>query len=108
MLGCGEWHIFIARRGGEIELEVPWGTISLGRVMNDMGSCTIRVPVTDDTRTVCCEIFELTEPWEHELVCYRDRINVWTGPVVETHSSPTGGTITCRDLFQWFERRELV
>lgn len=103
MLGCGEWHLFLAERGGtRIIDEIPWGQSSFGHVIDDMGQMYISL-----SGTGCCSLLKEVEPFTHEIVAFRDNSKVpdWAGPIVSMNIGSDSARIDARDVFQWFERR---
>lgn len=107
-LGCGSWEAYLATRGGASVLaQIPFSDLNASKRLDDAGSANLSLPVSGPNRSACCDVLELAEPWEHEVICYRDGDLAFAGPVVDTDATPEGGTIQCFDGFYWMERRFL-
>jgi hypothetical protein len=110
ILDCGIWRIFIATRGGRHLLaELDFLTLSLNRKLNDVSTCTVTVAA--DQNEECAPVLADIEPFEHELVAFRNYLPgdmpAWVGPVTLPTWDPLTLNIQARDLFSWFERRIL-
>lgn len=105
-IGCGEWHVMVAGRGGSpVRMEASFSDLSLTRTVNASGQASITVPNTGTPGTLCCDVFENAEPWRDELVIYRDNAIVYAGPIITVSANPSGGQIQSQDLFHWMEQR---
>lgn len=105
-LGCGRWEAFIAHRGGERIESVPFSDLSCSRVLGEMSDGRVTIPVSalssDDP---CVALLSELNPWQHELVLWRDGVESWVGPVLEPEFTESEIVIPARDLWQWFEVR---
>lgn len=106
LLGSGEWSAqIVGRGGGPLYFEVPWGGLGLGYTLNNTGTGRLAFPADADSRSACCEVVAVTEPYEHELLLWRDEELALAGPVVGVVTE--AGDITARDLSHWTEVRFL-
>lgn len=106
MLGCGETKAYLAERGGAtIITELPWTSISYGRVLDEISSASITVPMSA-ANPWCARALGDIGAFQHELVIYRDGDQVWVGPVSEDVAYTDEQVIFgARDVFAWLERR---
>lgn len=123
LLGCGMWRSFIACRGGGELLELAHSSLAMGRRVDDMSSGSAVITGSSlsrarpDVQRQCCAVLNDLEPWEHELLLWRDSDAdsidpTWAGPVIQpkwgiNEDGEDSVTIDARDLFQWLERRLL-
>lgn len=116
-LGCAEsWHAQLCCRGGAPIIDLPFTQLTMSRRVDDMSDASVSIGhYTEEhdyiapprLRDDCAGVLATLEPWEHEIVLWRDDELVWAGPVIKPVWTRDTLTITCRDLFQWFERRLL-
>lgn len=107
VLGCGDHHVYLSRTGGQIihpELAIDGG--SYGRKLDDMSSARVSINIADND-PVCNRILSTLEPFEYELIIYRDHEIAWVGPILEPTYKRNSVEIQARDLFMWWERRTL-
>lgn len=113
-LGQGSYRAEITERGGSPTLcELPWSSLSFGRVLDEMGSG--RVSVAGDKlgemNSASAIVLENLAAWRHELAIWRESDQGfgnepdWVGPVTEAEYRHNSVTIHARDLFQWYEKR---
>jgi hypothetical protein len=106
ILGCEEWRVYIAERGGgKLLAELPYDSLTVGRVLGDISSAS--VSILADLDSACAPLLADVEPWQHEIVCFRNGDEAWAGPLTEPVWEPLTLTLPARDLFSWFERRDL-
>lgn len=110
ILDCGIWRVFIASRGGgQLLAELDYETFTLGRKLNDVSTCSVTVLAAKNED--CLPILGDLEPFEHEIVAFRNYLPgdapVWAGPVTLPSWDPLNLVIQARDLFTWLERRTL-
>lgn len=117
-LGCGTWSAYLACRGGGEILPLPYSSLGSGRRLDDMSDARLTLQQTTmnsfepEEQARCCGLLATIEPWEHELVLFRDgdpanSDPTWAGPITKLTWGIDSITINARDLFQWFERRLL-
>ena len=105
ILDCGIWRVFIASRGGgQLLAELDYETLSLGRKLNDVSTCSVTVLAAKNED--CLQILGGLEPFEHELVAFRNYLPgdtpAWAGPVTLPSCSgdgarrPSAGRRSCR------------
>lgn len=105
VLGCGETVCYLSRVGGQLiqpALAVDSG--SYGRKLDDMSSARVTVNV-GESDPICNRILSTLEPFEYELVIYRDHEVAWVGPILEPLYKRNQVELPARDLFMWWERR---
>lgn len=103
MLGAPEWNVYLTERGGErILLEIPYSAFYCGRRINNIGNGSVEIAGN------CCDFITDVLPAAHEIVAYRDGVQVWAGPVTDLLYSSDNSTIGARDLGQWFDWRLIM
>jgi hypothetical protein len=108
ILGCGSYQAFIQPRGGGRPIgELQWQSLSFGRALDEMTTATLTVGATGLANQECCWALAQARPWEHELSIHRDGEEVWVGVWARPIYGLDQVRVTCRDLFQWLERRLL-
>jgi hypothetical protein len=110
ILGCGVWRVFIASRGGgQLLAELDYETLTLGRKLSDVSTCSVTVLAAKNQD--CLPVLADLEPFEHEIVAFRNYLPgdapMWAGPVTLPSWDPLDLVIQGRDLFTWLERRTL-
>lgn len=106
-LGCGDYTVIAQTRGGARQLgEIPWQQVNAGRVVDGISNATVSLPISGKKRTECCFILSEIDCYEHELAIWRDRKEIWTGPITDINWSKDQASISGKDLNHWFERRE--
>lgn len=106
---CPDYVVQIARRGGSPVLtELPWSAFSYGRMLDEMSSASVTVPVGAIDEE-CCAVLTDLRAWEHEIVIWQDGASDpdWVGPLIEPAWTRDAVTMQARDLFQHFERRRI-
>lgn len=109
-LGCGRHRVLLQQRGGgagSVITELPWQTLSYGRVLDGVSAASVTVPVDAAIDDDCCYALGTMTPWEHEIAIWRDGEQAWVGVIGEPSHNQAGVVIPARDLFEWFERRLL-
>lgn len=113
LLGCGVNEAFIqCRGGGELEY-LPYTSLSYSRRVDDMSGASLTLgqksltSLSPAVQAQCCGLIADIEPWEHELVIFRDGELAWCGPIIVVEWGFDSVQIEAHDLFQWFERRIL-
>ncbi|MFN2591706.1 MAG: hypothetical protein ABR532_02600, partial [Candidatus Dormibacteria bacterium] len=95
--------------GGKLLAELDFETLSLQRKLDDVSTASAAVLGAIDP--ACLPILGQIEPFEHELVAFRNYRQgdspAWAGPVTLPTWDPASLTIQARDLFTWLERRDL-
>jgi hypothetical protein len=84
-----------------------FSSLQYGRRLDDITSATVTVGAPGLSDEACCECLSMFNPWQHEVVIFRDGALVWAGPITEPVFERNKVTIVARDLFEWFERRVL-
>lgn len=106
--GRGVWTASVTGRGGSpVRMEVPYSSLQTAFVLNNSGSANLSVPNDGTSRSACCELFAEVEPWQDEIVLYRDGQLAYVGPLVTMIGRIDGGDLRSNDLFHWFENRFL-
>lgn len=110
LLGCGTWRVFVATRGGgSLLAELDFENLTLTRKLSDASDCS--VVVSGDVSAECAPVLAEIEPFQHEIVAFRNwapgDTPAWAGPVTVPVWGPLDLTIGARDLFSWFDRRQL-
>lgn len=109
-LRCGNYEVYVAQRGGTPLLCRLTGSksIQFNRRLNDVSEANVVVALN----TQCRDCLSSVNPWEHELLLFRESELVWTGPIMTLSYQPAQSQITlyARDLMAWSEKRliELV
>lgn len=104
LLGQGDWTAQVTNRGGSpLVFQVPWGGLGLSYTLNNTGTGRLNFPADADSRSACCEVAAVTEPYEHELILWRDEVLAYAGPVVSVGTD--AGDISSRDLSHWMDVR---
>lgn len=109
-LTCGEYDVYVAQKGGETLTCRLYGTtdIRFRRVLNDFSDANISVAM--DSKCVNC--LASINPWQHELLIFRNTEMVWCGPIMSIKYLPSDSKVEiyARDLLAWTEKRvvELV
>lgn len=80
---------------------------SVMKVLNASGTGRVDIPNDGQPGSMCCEVFNSTEPWKDELVLFRDNEQAYVGPINSMTIGPGGGTLQSADLFSWFDVRWL-
>jgi lysophospholipase L1-like esterase len=128
-LQCGKYDVWVYERGGEVPLgRVLFNSLSYGRKIDDVSTATVQlgirgvkpyiIPPRDETTDVsptsflgdpdnCCWLLSEINPWEHELVIFRNGSVVWAGPIqtVEIDNGTGQATIEADDMMKWLDRR---
>lgn len=107
-LGCGEWTVQIAERGGtRVLLEAAATTARTQARRDDMASIEATF-AQSDVPFYCLDALSELEAWTYELKLLRDG-ELWAvGPIADDISwTRSEVSVKARDLFQWFERRIL-
>jgi hypothetical protein len=110
LLGCGTWRLFLATRGGgQLLTEIAYETLTIQRTL-DSASVASAIILADRIPS-CAPLLAAIEPFEHELVAFRDYLpgdpQDWAGPVMVPTWDPLSLHIDARDLFSWFDVRNL-
>lgn len=110
ILDCGIWRVFLATRGGgSLLAELDYESLTLSRRLNDVSTCSVSVLAAKNED--CLPVLGDVEPFQHELVAFRNYrpgdTPAWAGPVTLPSWDPLNLTIAGRDLFTWLERRTL-
>lgn len=105
-IGCGEWSAYLTPRGGGAPLaEIPFSSLGYGLQLDDSQQGNLSLPMTGRYRSVCCDVLNVAEPWQHEVSIWRDNDEAFVGPLVGVEASGDGARLNVRDLFFWMERR---
>lgn len=115
-LGCGQYVIAYAMRGGALRGIVPDVVgVEFSRKLNDVSSAKITLGGgaggIGGFSSSCCEAVNkitcLGGPLAVEIHIFRNLELVWCGPITDMLLEPDTGKITidCRDLFTLFDRR---
>lgn len=115
-LGCGDYVIGYAMRGGVLKGLLPGVTsVSFDRKLNDVSTAKITMGGgaggIGGFASSCCEAVNkitcIGGPWAVEIHIFRNLKLVWCGPLTDMLLEPGSGTITleARDLFSLFDRR---
>lgn len=110
LLGCGTWRVFVATRGGmQLLAELDFESLTVGRTLSAVS--TASAVVLADLNPSCAPLLASLEPFQHELVAFRDYqpgdSPAWAGPVTVPVWDPISLTIGARDLMSWFDVRNL-
>lgn len=110
LLGCGTWRAFIATRGGgQLLAELDFETLSVQRTLSAVS--TASATALADRNPACAPLLSQIEPFQHELVVFRDYVDgdgpAWAGPITVPVWDPITLTIGARDLTAWFDVRNL-
>lgn len=106
--GSGSWVCQLTGRGGSpIRAEIPFASLSRRKVLNTFGSVSINLDAAGDSRSICCEAFNSTEPWRDEVILYRDGVLDYAGPIITQSMTAESASITSNDLFYWMDQRFL-
>lgn len=108
-LGCGNYDVFLMRRGGSrMVKQLKFTAIEWNRNIDDVSIANVVLAgIQGGKGTWCCDDAHLITPWEHEVGVYRNGLRVWAGPVVSRSSTKAGISINCRDLMVWMKRRRV-
>lgn len=90
-LGCGIYEVLIEPVGGGNPLVAPaWNALAWQKSYQAQGTASVTINGLFPGCSECDDIMQL-EPWEAELVVYRDDAELWRGPL----SAPkwTGSTV---------------
>lgn len=107
-LGCHDWVVTVAARGGGSLVEIPWTQLSWGRRLQDISQATVSFP-----RSVCTALPWLgsLDSWKYEVGVWRDSekgyIEEWVGPLVGRSGDRDSMTLRARDWFTLFEHRQI-
>lgn len=129
-LGCGFYDVWIYERGGERPVaQVKFNSIKYNRKIDEVSTATVTVgirgmrpyiapPRTADTDVApgysfrevtdsCCWLLGEINPWQHELVIYRNGDLVWAGPIqiIDIGNDDGVAIIEADDMMKWFDRR---
>jgi hypothetical protein len=104
-LGCGVWTAQIAERGGNVLVQAKATAGSMGRRLDDM-SLGGAAFLLSDVPGYCMGVLAKLKAWQYELVLLRDGEESWVGPISDSVVFTRNDiAVSCRDLFQWYERR---
>jgi hypothetical protein len=82
-LGCGTWTAYLTRRGGEPKLlDIAFNSITVNRVLDNAGSCSITIPIAASSKAACAEVLSSVEPWRDEVIVSRTDEVACIGPGV--------------------------
>lgn len=128
-LGCGEYDVWVYLRGGIVPFgRIKFNSIQFSRRIDEVSTATVslgiegakayvaspRTPDMDvgpDTIETfmdnCCWMLSEINPWQHELVIFRNGTMVWAGPIqtIEIDNSTGEARIEADDVMKWFDRR---
>lgn len=103
-LSCGDYDLYIAQRGGQKLVTRLTGASSIryNRTLNDFSEANVEVGYSG-----CVSSLTSVNPWQHELLIFRDRKLVWCGPLMNIKYVPSRDQIKihARDLLAWTEKR---
>jgi hypothetical protein len=110
ILGCGTWRVFLASRGGmQLLTELDYETLTVQRTLDSASQTS--VILLADRNPSCAPLLAQVEPFQHEIVAFRDYQagdpQTWAGPVMVPTWDPISLHIDARDLFSWFDVRNL-
>jgi hypothetical protein len=107
-LGCGQYDVFFMTRcGGNYVCKADGVTdIAFTRKLNDTSTAEITVAI-GDVSNGCCECLASINPWQHEIIIFRNGVSVWAGPIVDIEFDLSSETakFRARDLSAWLDRR---
>lgn len=107
-IGCGDYRAFIQDRGGgTVRAELIWSSIHLERRLDEVSQSSVTVGSEGLADEACCHLLSTLIPWRYELSVWRDGNEEWVGPIIEATYTHDTVKVIARDLFFWFERREL-
>lgn len=101
-IGCGtHTAVIIDRDTGHttVQFDRPIRT-EWSRVRDTNSTARVQVPTAG-----CCEQLASVRPWRHELVIYRDGVQVWQGPLTQPVSWSDVATIVADDPWSWLDVR---
>lgn len=81
-------------------IEIPFTSLQFSRVLNAAGSASISLGPE-----CCSEIFAYANPWQDEVVIYRNHEVAFVGPLVSLQTGLNGGSLSAKDLYAWMDVR---
>lgn len=108
-LGCtSHYDAFLGERGGKrLLLPLPFTKIDWSRGLDATSTASVEIHgLEGDAWSECCAGIAELDPWEVELLIYRDNNRVWAGPVTSMPDTEEGITINASDLSAWLYRRK--
>jgi hypothetical protein len=103
-LSCANYSLWIAQRGGtKLVCKLDVAGISFNRALNGYSEANITVAMN----AKCANALSSVNPWQHELLIFRDEQMVWCGPLIQIRYSPSTSRIHlyARDLWAWTHKR---
>lgn len=108
VLGCGNYDVYFQARGGAYNVCRADGltALSYNRTLNEASEATVSLALRGQDES-CCACIGSLNPWEHEIVIYRDGEEVWVGPIVniDIDLDALTANFQAKDLFAWTDKR---
>lgn len=106
-LGCGEYRVTVEPRGGGLPLmRVDYTGISYSRVLNEHAELQVGVAGVQECSRSCPD-FKSLDPYRHEMVVWRNDLEVARGPLVTPELQRGVGTMTGQGMSGWLAKRVL-
>jgi hypothetical protein len=104
-LRCGNYEIYVANRGGTSLICRLTGSTSINfsRRLNEVSEAKVSVALNSK----CRECLSTINPWQHELLLFRNAELVWSGPILTIDYKQASARIDvyARDLMAWTDKR---
>lgn len=101
MLGCGTYRAAIFDRCESAKIadldDVVFGMWQ--RILDGTSQAEVEV----GRNGACCRALDRIVPWRHELVIWRDREQVWSGPLLDPEYGSSSTVLRARDRWAWLD-----
>ena len=103
------WDVTASKFASESVGEITPTGVNWGRVIDGTSTAIISVGLGGNISNNCCEMLSNIVPVAHEVVIYRNDVEVWLGPIISLDYSRDDAVLNCADLSWWLgHRRYLV